>query len=116
MPRYCLIQQVDPARLDEYRRDHAAVWPEMLEALRDCGWRNYSLFLADDGLLVGYLEADDYARAQEAMARTEVNPRWQAAMSSYFVSDASPDEGFRSLPEIFNLEDQLRAAGLSAAP
>jgi len=44
MPRYCLLGHVDPNRLDEYREVHRAVWPELLEALRDAGWRNYSLF------------------------------------------------------------------------
>ena len=61
MPRYCLLGHVDPNRLDEYREAHRAVWPELLEALRDAGWRNYSLFLRDDGLLIGYAEADDLA-------------------------------------------------------
>ena len=65
MPRYCLLGHVDPNRLDEYREVHRAVWPDLLEALRDAGWRNYSLFLRDDGLLIGYAEADDLAAAQE---------------------------------------------------
>ena len=61
MPRYCLLGHVDPDRLDEYREAHRAVWPELLQALRDAGWRNYSLFLREDGLLIGYAEADDLA-------------------------------------------------------
>jgi L-rhamnose mutarotase len=51
--RYCFLLRVRPDRMAEYRRRHAAVWPDMLQALADTGWRNYSLFLADDGLLVG---------------------------------------------------------------
>ena len=49
MARVCFVSKVRPDRLDEYRARHAAVWPEMLEALRDCGWRDYHLFLRDDG-------------------------------------------------------------------
>ncbi len=81
----------------------------MLEALRASGWRNYSLFVRDDGLLVGYVVADDLARAQAAMAATEVNSRWQAEMSRFFTGLAGrrPDEGFLVLDEIFNLDDQL---------
>ena len=111
MPRYCLLGHVDPSRLDEYREAHSAVWPELLEALRDAGWRNYSLFLRDDGLLIGYAEADDLAIAQERVARTEVNARWQAAMSELFQSEGAPDEAWEIIPEVFNLEDQLRQAG-----
>ena len=92
MPRYCLLGHVDPVGLEEYRQAHSAVWPELLEALRDAGWRNYSLFLRDDGLLIGYAEADDLAVAQERVARTEVNARWQAAMAELFQTEGAPDE------------------------
>jgi L-rhamnose mutarotase len=112
MPRYCFVSQVDPAHLDRYRQRHAAVWPEMLLALRDAGWRDYSLFLSEDGLLVGVFEADDRDLAQARMAATEVNARWQAEMADLFTGDGAPDEGFRYLPQIFRLEDQLLAAGL----
>lgn len=116
MPRYCFTSRVRPDLLTEYRRAHAAVWPDMLRALRDSGWRNYSLCLSAEGLLVGHFEADDYEAAQSAMARTEVNGRWQAAMSEYFVDPGNPDEGFVLLDEVFHLEDQLTAAGLSTEP
>ena len=109
MTRYCFPLQVRPDRLAEYRERHAAVWPDMLRALRDAGWRNYSIFARPDGLLVGYVEADDLAAAQQAMAATEVNARWQAEMSRYFtgLDGRPPDEGFLLLEEIFNLDDQL---------
>lgn len=110
--RYCFISKVRPDRLTDYAAAHAAVWPEMLEALRDSGWRNYSLYLATDGLLIGHFEADDYDAAQAAMSRTAINQRWQASMEDFFASSGNPDEGFQMLPEVFNLEDQLRAAGL----
>jgi L-rhamnose mutarotase len=95
--------------LDEYRRRHAAVWPEMLTALRDAGWRDYSLFLRDDGLLVGYFCTDDLAAAQAAMEATEVNARWQAEMAPFFADlpGGRPDRGFVVLDEVFNLDDQL---------
>jgi L-rhamnose mutarotase len=109
MTRYCFMLHVRPELLAEYRERHAAVWPDMLRALRDTGWRNYSIFAREDGLLVGYVEADDLAAAQRAMAATEVNARWQADMSRYFtgLDGRPPDEGFDLLEEIFNLDDQL---------
>ena len=75
MPRYCLLGHVDADRLDEYREAHRTVWPELLEALRDAGWRNYSLFLRDDGLLIGYAEADDLVGAQEEIGRASCRER-----------------------------------------
>ena len=109
MARYCFLLQVHPELLDEYRERHAAVWPDMLEALAGSGWRNYSIFAGADGLLVGYVEADDLEAAQRAMAATEVNTRWQGDMSKYFtgLDGRGPDESFLLLEEIFNLDEQL---------
>lgn len=109
MTRYCFLLQVRPELLAEYRERHAAVWPDMLAALRDSGWHNYSIFARPDGLLVGYVEADDLDAAQAAMASTDVNARWQAEMSRYFVGldGRAADEQFALLDEVFHLEDQL---------
>jgi L-rhamnose mutarotase len=110
MHRYCFCLQVRPDRLDEYVERHRAVWPDMQAALRESGWHNYSLFLRDDGLLIGYVEAEDLQAAQQAMAATEVNTRWQAEMTAYFTgngadSDRPPDESFLLLREIFHLSE-----------
>ena len=81
--RVCFQLQVKPSRIAEYRSHHAAVWPDMLRALADTGWHNYSLFLREDGLLIGYLETASLDRAQAGMAATEVNARWQAEMGDF---------------------------------
>src|SRR6202008_3924357 len=95
MPRACFHLQVRPDSIDEDRTRHAAVWPEMLRARHETGWHNYSLFLRADGLLIGYVETpSSIAEAQAAMARTEVNARWQAEMAGFFVEldGRAPDE------------------------
>ncbi|MGM1057658.1 L-rhamnose mutarotase [Saccharothrix sp. Mg75] len=109
----CFTLRVDPERLDEYRARHAEVWPEMLAALRDAGWRSYTLHLADDGLLVGVLETDDFAAARAAMEATDVNRRWQAEMAGFFpdLADGRADRGVRVLDEVFDLDAQLARHG-----
>jgi L-rhamnose mutarotase len=111
MPRICFTLQVDPARLNEYRARHERVWPEMLTALAECGWHDYSLFLREDGLLVGFLTTDDFAAAQAAMETREVNARWQAEMAPFFLDldEGTADRAMRPLAEIFNLDAQLAA-------
>jgi L-rhamnose mutarotase len=105
MERICFVLQVKPDRLAEYKKRHESVWPEMLAALRTTGWNNYSLFLRPDGLLVGYLETEDFARARAGMATFEVNERWQREMADFFVQpDGSlPDRAMTPLQEIFHL-------------
>jgi L-rhamnose mutarotase len=103
--RVCFLLQVRPEKLEEYRHRHRSVWPEMLLALREAGWENYSLFLRPDGLLVGYFETPDFARALELMANREVNGRWQSEMAPFFsnLRSARPDEHMLRLEEIFHL-------------
>ena len=111
MQRVCFLLKVREDRAEEYKKRHAEVWPEMREALSAAGWHNYSLFLRPDGLLVGYLETEDFEAAQRGMQARDVNARWQAEMAEFFeeLGDARPDTGFVRLEEVFHLEDQLAA-------
>ncbi|MEZ0110080.1 L-rhamnose mutarotase [Catenulispora sp. EB89] len=106
MQRVCFLLKVKAELAAEYRARHEAVWPEMLAALSASGWRNYSLFLQPDGLLVGYLETDDFAAALAGMAATDVNARWQAEMARYFegLDGGAADAGMVPLTEVFHLD------------
>lgn len=105
MERVCFLLKVKADRIEEYKRRHQDVWPDMLQALRETGWHNYSLFLRDDGLLVGYFETPDLQAALDGMAAREVNRRWQAEMAPFFegLGDRRPDEGFLRLEQVFYL-------------
>jgi L-rhamnose mutarotase len=107
MQRVGFRLQVRPEMMDEYVRRHAEVWPDMLQALRETGWTNYTLFLdRNDGTLFGYFETPDLAAAKAGMAAREVNARWQADMAPFFVAldGKRPDEGFLQLEDVFYLQ------------
>lgn len=102
--RVCFLMHTKPERVRDYLAVHAQVWPEMLQALREAGWGNYSLFLHEpDGLVVGYLETEDFERAKADMARQEVNARWQETMAPFFTHPENPDESLDVLAEYFHL-------------
>lgn len=105
MQRICFILQVKKERLNEYKERHRSVWPEMKNALRETGWHNYSLFLRPDGLLVGYLETEDFERARAGMAGLDVNKRWQSEMAAFFVQPEGllPDQAMKPLEEVFHV-------------
>ncbi|HVC34913.1 MAG TPA: L-rhamnose mutarotase [Chloroflexota bacterium] len=106
MTRVGFCFKVKQERIPAYKERHRAVWPDMLQALRETGWRNYSLFLRDDGLIFGYLETDDFSAAQAGMAEREVNLRWQKDMAPFFeeLAGRRPDESMLLLEEVFHLE------------
>lgn len=102
--RVCFLMHLRPELVDEYLTAHRDVWPEMLDALRRHGWRDYSLFLRpDDGLVVGVVDCDDFAAAVAGMDAEDVNSRWQALMSRYFVAGRRPDQQVERLLPYFHL-------------
>ena len=105
MQRVCFLLRVKPHRIEEYKVAHLRVWPEMQAALTRHGWRNYSLFLSPDGLVVGYLETEDFGPAVAGMQTEEVNARWQAAMRPFFeaLTTGAADTSLVTLEEVFHL-------------
>jgi L-rhamnose mutarotase len=111
MARVAFQLRVAPGKLAEYRRRHAAVWPEMLREIEASGRRNYSIFMREDGLLFGYYECDDPEASNRYLAASPVAARWEAEMSEFFDGlDGRADQDATALTEIFNLDQQLQAA------
>ena len=107
MQRVCFRLKVRKEMMDEYVVRHASVWPEMLNALCETGWHNYSLHLdRSDGTLIGYFETPSLAAAKAGMEKKEINTKWQADMAPFFDSldGKRPDEGFLQLEEVFYLK------------
>ena len=106
MQRIGFILKVKEDRIEEYKRRHANVWPEMQQALHDTGWHNYTLFMREDGLLFGYLETPDFDAAKAGMAEQEVNARWQAQMGDFFeaLEGQAPDEAMTPMEIVFHLD------------
>jgi L-rhamnose mutarotase len=96
------VLHVRPGRIDEYVSAHANVWPEMLQALRDAGIRNYTIF-RDGDQVFGYYESDDLEAAAAYMQAQEVTALWQDAMAE-LLEERVPDTGPPALEPIFRLD------------
>ena len=104
MERIGFVMKLLPGAELEYRRRHAAVWPEMLAELKAAGAANYSIFQRGDDLF-GYLEVEDLRRFQARLAASAVNARWQADMAALIDPLTDPATGFhQQLDEVFHLE------------
>jgi L-rhamnose mutarotase len=109
MQRVCFVLKLREDRLEEYAARHTDVWPEMQDALRATGWRNYSLFLGPNAQLIGYVEVDDFDAAREGMKAFPVNERWQAEMLPFFdrrnaEGGVKADDAMQPLRELFHLD------------
>jgi L-rhamnose mutarotase len=79
MKRYGMVIQVKPDRFEEYKALHAAVWPDVLNMIRQCNIRNYSIYHKDD-YLFSYFEyiGDDFDADMAKMAADETTQKWWA--------------------------------------
>jgi L-rhamnose mutarotase len=99
--RRAFILHVRRDKIDEYVEAHASVWPEMVQALRDAGIRNFSIF-RDDNQFFGYFESDDLEAADAFLATQDVTARWEEAMAK--LLEAQPPEAGQPLQEVFRLD------------
>lgn len=102
--RVCFHLQVRLERLDEYRRLHADVWPEVLAELKSAGIRDYSIYMWEGGHEFGVLECDDWAETQRRLGASEVMQRWEMFMADYLATPVEPGHGPALLEEIFRLD------------
>jgi L-rhamnose mutarotase len=103
--RYGMTLRVRPERLAEYKRYHAAVWPEVLATISRCAIRNYSIYLRD-GVLFSYFEywGDDFAADMKRMAADPATQRWWAVMEPMQepYPDRAPGEWWSRMEEVFH--------------
>jgi L-rhamnose mutarotase len=112
MKRYGSVIGLRPERLEEYKKLHAAVWPEVLRMIRQCHIRNYTIYLRtmDDGqpCLFSHFEyvGDDFAADMAKMAADPTTQEWWAVCKPCqrpLVSRA-PNEWWASMEEVFHCD------------
>jgi L-rhamnose mutarotase len=107
MQRFGQVIRIKPEAVEEYERLHAAVWPEVLETIRHCNIRNYSIFRHGD-LLFAYFEyhGADFAADMERMAADPATQRWWAINKPLQdpLPDRSPEEWWVTMREIFHTD------------
>lgn len=81
MRRMGMMIGIKPEKIDEYKRLHAEVWPEILDGITACNIRNYTIFLREpENLLFGYWEyhGKDFAADAAKMAENPKTKQWWA--------------------------------------
>ena len=106
MKRYTFTMKIKPELVAEYKKAHDEIWPDMADAIRASGIRNYTISFRPDGTLFAYLESADPARSFEILGKTEVNARWQKAMDRFFVKRDQSAVGaeIEVIQEVFHID------------
>ena len=112
MKRYGMVIGVRPEKVDEYKRLHAAVWPDVLAMIGACNIRNYSIYLRKLGdghyYLFSYFEyvGDNFAADMAKMAADHTTQKWWALCKPCQVPLADRREGewWTNMDEVFHFE------------
>lgn len=112
MKRYGMVLGLRPEKVDEYKKLHAAVWPDVLRMIADCHIRNYSIYLRrlDDGqpYLFSYFEytGDDFAADMAKMAADPATQRWWSFCEPCQkpLADRAPGEWWSAMEEVFHAD------------
>jgi len=112
MKRYGSVIGLNPDKVDEYQRLHAAVWPDVLKKIKECHIHNYSIYLRrlDDGrlYLFSYFEydGDDFAADMAAMAADPTTQRWWACCEPCQIplNDRRKGEWWADMEEVFHFD------------
>ena len=102
--RMAFRMHLKPGFKEEYKRRHAALWPEMKAILKEQGVSNYSIFLDEEtGYLFGYQEVVGDAGSQDLGDRPIVQKWWDYMAD---IMDVNPDNSPVSIPmeQMFFLE------------
>ena len=107
MKRYGQIIGVKPEHFEEYKKYHAAVWPEVLKMITLCNIRNYSIFHKDNQLFA-YFEyhGTDFAADMAKMAADPTTQKWWSVMDPMQqpVSTRQEGEWWANMEEVFHLD------------
>ena len=93
--RYVWKARVLPGKLEEYKKRHDEIWPEMTEVLNQAGIHNYTIWNHSDELF-GYYECDDLEFALKYQADSPVVAQWNVSMQGIMVMDGDPVTGEQS--------------------
>ena len=99
MARVAWTARLRPERIDDLRGGARERWPDVLEAIKAAGIRDYSIWLWEDRVFAQY-EADDPEEALRMEDAAEATRRWRAQMRECFTEELAT-EGVTWLPEIF---------------
>lgn len=109
MQRLGFAIKLKPECMEDYKRVHANVWPDVLKKIRECNITNYSIFLHEpDYLMFGYYEysGDNHGADMVKMAADEVTRRWWDLCKPMMEPLESRPEGefWTSMDQIFFME------------
>lgn len=76
----------DKSMIEEYKRRHDEIWPEVKQALYDAGYRNYSIWNYEEKLF-GYFEVEDLEKANAIVAASPRYAEWRDYMEEIIAID-----------------------------
>ena len=97
MEKYAWKATVLDGQLEEYRRRHDEIWPEMKAVLSDAGIVNYTIWNVGNELFGYYECAKGLEYAARVQAESPVVARWNEYMQDVMSMETDPVTGAQPL-------------------
>jgi L-rhamnose mutarotase len=105
MKRFAFKMYLKPGCEKEYEKRHAAIWPELVQMIKDAGVSNYSIFWdKDTNILFGYQECEGEGSSQDTDDVDPITQKWWDMMAD--IMEVNPDNSPVTIPiqEVFHLD------------
>lgn len=104
MAKLAFKMKLKPGCKEEYKRRHAAIWPELEKLLRDSGVRDYSIFLDEETGTLFAVQYQDGETSSQGLGDNPVVRKWWAYMAD--IMETNPDDSPVSIPlkEVFHMD------------
>ncbi|MCL2508843.1 MAG: L-rhamnose mutarotase [Oscillospiraceae bacterium] len=104
MERYAWKALLKEGMLDEYKKRHDDIWPELKQLLKAAGIGNYTIWNVGNELF-GYYECENGVDfAAKTQAGSEIVDRWNEYMKDVMIMEMDPVTGAQpKLTQVFFL-------------
>jgi L-rhamnose mutarotase len=107
MKRYGQVIGLRPEKYEEYKKLHAAVWPGVLDMIKQCNISNYSIF-HKDGNMFAYFEysGTDFDADMQKMAADPLTQEWWSVCEPCQMPVENREEGewWANMEELFHTD------------
>ncbi len=104
MAKLAFKMKLKPDRREEYKRRHAAIWPELIKLLHDTGVRDYSIFLDKETDILFAVQEQEGESSSQDLGDNPIVQKWWAYMADIMETNTDKSPVSVPLEEVFHMD------------
>ncbi len=107
MKRISAVFKVKPELIEEYKKIHSNIWPEIKDIEKKAGFNNFSMFYRENGTVYTYMEIKgDFDKVMEKLSKSDVHKKWLNMLDRFYIKKEknTPGAEIRLLEEVYHID------------